>query len=81
MRASSSPSRAAIRGNAGSRAGSVVMWRPCAVPATRRITKNGYASNRIDLLTIKQHHSSSDELLATFTYKSGGQRVSRHPIA
>src|SRR3984893_8044303 len=41
MRASSSPSRAAIRGNAGSSAGSVVMGRPCAVPATRRIAKNG----------------------------------------
>src|SRR4051812_4838239 len=41
IRASSSPSRAAMRGNAGSSAGSVVMWRPCAAPATRRITKNG----------------------------------------
>src|SRR4051812_32044326 len=30
-----------MRGNAGSSAGSLVMWRPCAAPATRRMTKNG----------------------------------------
>src|SRR5580700_5013515 len=42
MRANSAPSRAAMRGSAGSSAGSIVIARPSALPGSRRITKNGF---------------------------------------